>query len=104
MIEDLKTLLGLNDNSKDEIIQQLIIIATDEAKEMTGCKNENTLAAVIKEMTIFKYNRLGTEGLDSESYSGVSYHYASDYPESIKTALDSIRKSQEGKGGFKILW
>ena len=104
MIEDIKTLLGLDNNDKDEFIQLLINLATDDAVSKTGCEDVNALRSVITEMTIYKYNRAGTEGLDSENYSGVSYHYTSDYPDYILSALDTIRKSQKGKGGFKILW
>ena len=44
-------------------------------------------------MVVFLYNRLGTEGLNSESYSGVSYNYSSDYPEYILSALESAKGS-----------
>ena len=104
MIEDIKTLLGLDNNDKDEFIQLLINLATDDAIAKTGCADVNALRSVITEMTVYKFNRAGTEGLDSENYSGVSYHYTSDYPDYILSALDTIKKSQKGKGGFKILW
>jgi hypothetical protein len=55
-------------------------------------------------MTIYKFNRAGTEGLSAETYSGISYTYTSDYPDYILSALDTIKKTQKGKGGFKILW
>ncbi len=104
MLENIKTLLGLTDNSKDQILQLLINLATDDAISKTGCSDEKELQSVITEMVIYKYNRLGTEGLNSESYSGISYNYSSDYPESILSALSAIKKSQKGMGSFKILW
>lgn len=104
MLEDIKLLLGPAAEGKDEIIQLLINLATDDAVSKTGCSDIQTLRSVIIEMVIFKYNRLGTEGLESENYSSVSYHYSSDYPESILSALNFIRKPQKGMGSFKILW
>ena len=104
MIEDIKKLIGPAADGKDEVIQLLIGLATDDAKTKTGCEDKLLLRSVIIEMVIFKFNQLGVEGLESESYSGISYHYSSDYPESILSALDAIKKSQIGKGGFKILW
>ena len=43
-------------------------------------------------MVAYNYNRLGTEGLDSEGYSGVSFNYSADYPEPIIRALKAKRK------------
>lgn len=104
MLEDIKLLLGPAADGKDEVIQLLINLATDDAISKTGCSDVYSLHSVITEMVIYKFNRMGTEGLDSENYSGVSYHYTSDYPDYILSALDTIKKSQKGKGGFKILW
>ena len=104
MLEDIKTLLGLNSDEKDEVIQLLVNLATDDAVAKTGCNDILYLQSVITEMVIYKYNRLGTEGLESENYSGITYKYESDYPESILAALETIKYSQKGKGGFKILW
>jgi hypothetical protein len=47
---------------------------------------------VILKMAVFDYNRLGTEGLESEGYSGVSFNYADDYPEYILRSLRSKRR------------
>lgn len=104
MLEDIKLLLGPAAEGKDEIIQLLINLATDDAKTKTGCEDILSLSSVITEMVIYKFNRLGTEGLESENYSGVSYNYTSDYPDSILAALSAIKKSQKGMGSFKILW
>ena len=104
MLEDIKTILGPAADGKEEVIQLLINLATDDAVSKTGCSDVLYLQSVITEMVIYKFNRLGTEGLDSENYSGVSYHYTSNYPDYILSALDTIKKSQKGKGSFKILW
>jgi len=104
MLEDIKKLLGPVADDKDDILQLLINLATDDAKSKTGCDDLFYLRSVIIEMVIYKFNRMGTEGLESENYSGVSYSYSSDYPDSILNSLEAIKKSQKGKGGFRILW
>ena len=43
-------------------------------------------------MVVYNYNRIGTEGLNSESYSGTSYNYTTDYPEQILKMLKRYRK------------
>lgn len=92
MLNNIKLLLGLTDNTKDELIELLIMQATDEAKDFTHREDVSILSSTIAQMVIWKYNRMGTEGLNSESYSGVSYNYAQDYPDSIMRTLKRYRK------------
>lgn len=89
MLEEIKLLLGL-DASKDTLLSLLLSQAEDEAKDYTN--NENISENLIVQMAIYKYNRLGTEGLNSENYSGVSFNYMSDYPETIVKQLRRFKK------------
>jgi hypothetical protein len=43
-------------------------------------------------MVIQDYNRMGAEGLNSESYSGVSFNYQATYSEDIMKQLRRYRK------------
>ena len=93
MLENIKLLLGLtDDDSKDEILMVLIERAINEAKNYTHNDSIVGYENVINDMVIYSFNRLGTEGLNSETYSGVKFDYASDYPESILRHLRSHRK------------
>lgn len=93
MLRKIKTLLGITDNSKDAILTILIDSACEEARNIT---HDNTitdqLEMTICDMVIYKYNRIDTTGVDSESYSGVSFGYSHDYPESIIRQLKANRK------------
>lgn len=86
----MKLLLGIKDASKDTLCQVLIQQALDEAIDYTN--NENVSDNLIVQMAIYKYNRLGTEGLNSENYSGVSFNYLNDYPETIVKQLRRFKK------------
>lgn len=92
MLEDIKLLLGISSSEKDALLNLLIMQCTDEALDFTHREDDCDLSSAIQQMVIYKYNRLGTEGLDSESYSGVSYHYTSDYPDNIIRMLKRYRK------------
>lgn len=92
MLDNIKLLLGLLTDEKDELIELLISQATAEAKQYTNNSNTKTLTPAITKMVVFNYNRLGTEGLASEGYSGVSYSYAADYPDSVMRLLKKCRK------------
>ena len=94
MLNDIKLLLGLTDSSKDAILTLLIKQATQEAKNITHNDVVDDLENAIIDMVIYNYNRLGTEGLDSESYSGVSFNYTADYPEFI---LRQLRPKRLGR-------
>lgn len=103
MLEDIKVLLGITGEDKDELLELLIKQATNFAKVYTGFESLTpALKTCISKMVIFDYNRLGTEGLDSESYSGTSYNYSADYPESITKILDKIKSQSDGAIG--IFW
>lgn len=93
MLDNIKLLLGLADDSKDELLEALITYAVEDAILISRNKNireENE--GIIVRMVIYNYNRLGSEGLTSETYSGVSYNYANNYPEDILYMLRSRGK------------
>ena len=92
MLEDIKLLLNYKDDSEDALLELLIQQATDEAKDFTHREDVCDLQSTIEKMVIYNYNRLGTEGITSESYSGVSYSYELDYPEPIMRMLKRYRK------------
>lgn len=92
-LEKVKLLLGLAaDNSKDALLTILIEQAIDEALTYTHQDCVDGLDTAIIQMVVYKYNRIGTEGVESEGYSGVSFDYATDYPESILRTLKAKRK------------
>lgn len=92
MLEKIKLLLGLKDESKDDLLTILIETAIDEALAYTHRDCVDELDTSIIQMVVYKYNRIGTEGVDSENYSGVNFNYSADYPESIMRGLRSKRK------------
>lgn len=92
MLENIKLLLGIDGNEKDRLLQILIKQAMDEAKEITGRSDICGLNTTIEKMVVYNFNRLGSEGVASEGYSGVSFSYTTDYPDSIMRVLKKYRK------------
>ena len=93
MLEIIKNLLGITTTDKDELIQILIDQAQDEVLDYThNPKALEYLQTTIQKMVVYNYNRISTEGVDSESYSGVTYNYSADYPENIMRVLKAHRK------------
>lgn len=93
MLDNIKLLLEINDSSKDELLTLLINNAIDEVIAYTH--NEKCIGALdstIQKIVVYNYNRIGTEGVSSEGYSGVSYNYSTDYPDNIMRVLKAHRK------------
>lgn len=91
MLEILQVLIGRTD--KDALLNYLISQAQTDFK--TYCNRDDVPEAaddVIIQMVLVKYNRLGAEGLNSESFSGVSNSYVDGYPANITAALNNYRK------------
>lgn len=92
MLNKTKLLLGITTDEKDDLLTLLIESAMEEAIAYTHNDCVLELETTIIKMVVYNYNRLGSEGVDGEGYSGVSFTYSADYPESILRALKSKRK------------
>lgn len=92
LLTKVKLLLGITANDKDDLLTLLIDNATEEAMAYTRQENAEVLNTAIIQMVVYMYNRLGTEGLDAESYSNVRFDYSASYPDSIMAMLNSKRK------------
>lgn len=93
MIENIKLMLGdAASNFSDALIA--LKHKQTQLEVETYCKRELDLELemIAEEITVIKLNRLGTEGLSSQSYSGVSESYIDGYPESIMRILNAKRK------------
>jgi hypothetical protein len=93
MLQRIKLLLNISDSSKDALLEELIENA--EEYVATYCNNADavtSLPSAIIQMVIQDYNRMGAEGLNSESYSGVSFNYQATYSEDIMKQLRRYRK------------
>lgn len=93
MLERIKLLLNISDESKDALLGELIENAEEFALNYTNNASAmDSLKGTIIAMVIQDYNRMGTEGLTSENYSGVSFGYIDGYDENIMKSLKKFRK------------
>lgn len=87
MLEKVKLLLDINDDTKDDLLTLLIDQAIEYAIDFTHNDDILLLTPVILKMVVYDYNRLPSIGLESESYSGVSFNYSGTYPDEILKLL-----------------
>lgn len=93
MIDNIKLLLGeAAANYTDEQINLAYRMALLEVEAFTNRSLDAILELCAEEIAVIKLNRSGTEGLASQSYSGVGESYIDGYPDEIQKILRSKRK------------
>lgn len=93
MIEEIKLLLGdAAANYSDAQISLCYKMALSEVEEYCKREADDALLLIAERIAIIKLNRLNTEGLSSQSYSGVSESYLNEYPADIQAVLNRKRK------------
>ena len=93
MIEEIKLLLGdAAGNFTDAQIGLALKMALAEVEAYCNRKLDLELEIIAQKIAVIKLNRLNTEGLASQSYSGVSESYIDGYPAEILSVLNRKRK------------
>ena len=94
-IDTLKILLGIAATDKDAL---LTVIIQQSEKEFLQYTRQTTVPVaadnIIYDMAVIKYNRYKTEGLASQSISGISENYIDGLPDNLIKALNSYRKAK----------
>ena len=100
ILEQIKILSG---NTNEALISLLIDKTKIEISDYTKIsfdESNSSMVNVLTDIVVIKLNRFGTEGLSSQSYSGVSESYVNEYPQSIIKQLDSIKYSSNKRWGI----
>lgn len=93
MIEEIKAMLGERAaNYTDAQISLCLKWSIAEAEAYCRRELDLELELCAQKMAIVKLNRINTEGLASQAYSGVSESYIDGYPEDIMAVLRRKRK------------
>lgn len=93
MIEEIKILLGdAADSFTDAQIGLCAKLALAEVEAYCNRTIDIELELVAQRIAIIKLNRLNSEGLAGQSYSGVSENYVDGYPADILAILNRKRK------------
>lgn len=93
MIEEIKVLLGDSAaNYSDALIGLCLKQALAEVEAYCNRQLDYELENVAERIAIIKLNRINTEGLSSQSYSGINENYINGYPAEILAVLNRKRK------------
>ena len=92
LLERLKARLDENELS-DGKLQEIIDDVTQEVLADTNQSELNAqLESAVISLSVIAVNRLGTEGIASEGYSGVSTSYLDDVPPRVASILNANRR------------
>ena len=93
MIEEIKILLGeVAANYTDAQIGLALKMALLEVEDYCNREVDASLELLAERIAIIKLNRLGTEGLASQGFSGINESFIDGYPADIQAALNRKRK------------
>lgn len=93
MVEEIKILLGdAAQNYSDAQINLAYLMASAEVEEYCKRELDSALEFAAMQIAKIKLNRMNTEGLASQSFSGVSESYIDGYPQEIIAILNRKRK------------
>lgn len=93
MLNDIKTMLGDSAaNYTDAQIEMAYTLAVNEITSYCRREMDNSLELIAKQIAVIKLNRINTEGLTSQSMSGVNEGYINGYPVEIQQILNRKRK------------
>ncbi len=93
MLEEIKLLLGdAASNYTEAQIGLALKMSLAEVEAYCNRSLDYELEIIAEKIAIIKLNRMNTEGLTSQSYSGVSENYIDGYPAEILAVLNRKRK------------
>lgn len=93
MVEEIKILLGeAATNFTDAQISLALKMALAEVEAYCNREPDPALELIAEKIAVIKLNRINTEGLASQSYSGVNESYIDGYPAEIVAVLNRKRK------------
>lgn len=95
MLDKIKARLNITDSSRDFLINDLIEDSKEDLKELTNNPNlkfDRKAEVIVKELVVIKFNKVGSEGLSSESVNGHSQSFLDGLPKDLRTKILSMRK------------
>ena len=94
MLEIIKVIVNINDNSQDPLINALISSYTQQVLNMTNLDVLPVeLYPVIQDLVIQRYNKLGSEGMKQENRGAVAQYFSDEeFTSAIKKQIAKFKK------------
>ena len=104
IVSRMKVLLGITDNSdNEELLYEIVEITKSKILNyINRTKIPKELEFVLVELSIQRFNRIGSEGIASENIDGKSVSYDDDFV-GYKHYLDDYISRNSIKKGYRLL-
>lgn len=105
MLKNIKLLLGITDSDYDDMLRQIVTMVTARLTMLLGgLEPPESMDYIITEVTIKRFNRIGSEGLSAHSVEGESQTFTDDdfaeFSDDIAAYLESQQETTKGKLRF----
>src|SRR5690625_2867532 len=106
MLERIKTLLGINVDEQADAIEITIENTKNPLEGMLGKSVPSELEYIIEEITVRRFNRIGSEGMRSESVEGhtVEFYDLEDEFKPYLTIIEQYKDDPEPPGRGKVMF
>lgn len=99
MMENIKLLLGIDDTLQDRVLEIIINNTKSHLKILLDKEDiPEKLNFIIEEISIRRFNRIGTEGMKSESVEGHNITFY-DLKDDFVPYIDIINDEKDNDGG-----
>ena len=109
MLETIKQLLGLSGTGKDDLLSAVISLTESRLKVLLGgaATIPDSLSYIVTEVSIRRFNRIGSEGLQSHSVEGETMTWPDDdfapFDDDIQAYLDAQEDAGTSRGRVRFL-
>lgn len=107
MLKDVKLMLGIaiDDTDRDSLLKLIISSATARLKTLLGgVEPPESLEYIITDVAIRRFNRIGSEGMESHTVEGESITFSDSdfagFEDDIQAFLDTQKESARGRVRF----
>lgn len=107
MLNNLKLMLGIasNDTDRDSLLKLIISNATARLTTLLGgLEPTESLDYIILDVCIRRFNRIGSEGMESHTIEGESVTFSESdfagFEDDIQAYLDKQKESKRGRVNF----
>ncbi len=95
VLQSLKLRPGIS-NLSDDLLKDFIQDSFNDVSEYINLEDGLEMPigciSIVKDLVVIKVNKIGSEGISSESYEGVSHSYIDGIPKEIKARLRRYRR------------
>lgn len=105
MLSEVKLLLGIEDSSRDSLLELLISTAKARLKTLLGgLEPPDSLSYIVRDVAIIRFNKIGSEGVNSHTVEGETMSFTDDdfgqFTDEIQAFLATQKESTRGRVRF----